>query len=80
VESLIEKLADYGPLGIITALCIAGLILKDRALTREKDARIADSKALTDIAMRLQEQSIASVDKMAAIFEEVKKYMPGRRQ
>lgn len=79
LDVFIEKVGEHGILGLILAMVLTGYVFKDRALQREKDARIADSKALTDIAMRLQEQHIAAVDKLAAIFDEMKKLWPGRR-
>lgn len=82
-------LAAYGPAGAAIVLLILALIYKDRAwmlerkaleaqLTAEKDARIADAKAYTDMALNLQKQVIDSVGKVGMILEEVRKQPPRR--
>lgn len=61
---ILEKLAEHGP---ILALAVWGLWVKDRQLNREKDARVADAKAYTEMALKLQSSVTDSVHKVAEI-------------
>jgi hypothetical protein len=70
---LIGQLADHGILGLLLAICLLAYWWKDRQLTREKDARIADARVLTDLALKFQQQSIEHVQKIHDVFEELKR-------
>jgi hypothetical protein len=67
--SLVAALASHGVLGLMCAVLLWALWIKDRDLTRERAARIADAKAYTDLALNLQARVIASVEKLSDIFE-----------
>lgn len=71
--SLIGALAQSGPLGIIIGLLVYWVYLKDKQLTAERDARVADAKAFTDLALKLQSDAISSVNKLSDVFEEIQK-------
>ena len=71
--SLIGALAQSGPLGIIIGLLVYWVYLKDKQLAAERDARVADAKAFTDLALKLQSDAISSVNKLSDVFEEIQK-------
>ena len=73
------SIINYGAIGAICVLLIVAVIALYRDLQAEKGARIADAKAFTDIAMRFQQQSMESVNKLQALFEELRKLLPPRR-
>lgn len=72
---LVSSIASHGLLGVI--LVIVGLFAwsKDRELKLEREARISDAKQYTDLALKLQAQVIDAVNKLADIFEEMRKMM-----
>lgn len=67
--SLIATLASHGLLGLVCAVLLWILWQKDKDLTLERQARVADAKAYTDLALGLQKQVLASVEKLSDIFE-----------
>ena len=67
--SLITAIASHGVLGLVCAVLLWALWQKDKDLTEERKARIADAKAYTDLALGLQKQVMASVEKLSDIFE-----------
>lgn len=91
--SFIGLLAQHGLPGIIIGLLVFWVYMKDKdlkdkdkELKAERDARIADSKQFTDLALKLQENAISSVNKLTDVFEEIQKMRhdnqrlpPGRR-
>lgn len=91
MDAILGGLANYGLPGAIIALLAFLLIKKDRDLTREREAhsaelkverdgRIADSKGYLDLALKLQSQVIDAVNKLADVFDEVKKLIPTQRR
>jgi len=81
MEGIWSALASYGLPGAVIALFAILLIKKDQDLTRERNARIQDSKEYRDISMKLQSDVIGAVNKLSDVFEEVKRLIPsqGRR-
>lgn len=76
---IITAIASNGLLGAM--LVIVGWFAwsKDRELKAEREARIADAKNYTDLALKLQAQVIEAVHKLANTLDEMKKMMtPGR--
>ena len=71
--SLIGLLAQHGLPGIIIGLLVLWVYMKDKELKAERDARIADAKAFTDLALKLQENAIGSVNKLTDVFDEIKR-------
>ena len=71
--SLVGLLAQHGLPGIIIGLLVFWVYLKDKELKIERDARIADAKAFTQLALGLQENAISSVNKLTDVFEEVRR-------
>ena len=71
--SLVGLLAQHGLPGIIIGILVYWVYLKDKELKAERDARIADSKQFTDLALKLQENAIGSVNKLTDVFEEIQK-------
>ena len=75
---VVEMLASHGPLGAM--IVVLGWVAwrKDLALQAERDARIADAKSYTELALKLQAQVIDAVNRLSNILEEMKKLMAGR--
>ena len=71
--SLVGSLSQYGLPGIIIGLLIVWVYLKDKELKAERDARIADAKAFTALALQLQEHAISSVNKLSDVFDEIRR-------
>jgi len=79
--SLAGSIASHGLLGVM--LVVVGWVAwaKDRELQAERQARIADAKSYTELALKLQAQVIDAVNKLSDILTEMKKFMappPGR--
>jgi hypothetical protein len=73
VDLILSKLAEHGPLGLIAACLVLLLVKKDRDLTRETAARIADAKDTMKIALDLQGKTNDAVGKLSAILDELRK-------
>ena len=71
--SLIGILAQHGLPGVIIGLLVLWVYMKDKELKTERDARIADAKQFTDLALKLQENAISSVNKLTDVFEEIRR-------
>lgn len=71
--SLIGVLAQHGLPGVIIGLLVFWVYMKDKELKAERDARIADAKAFTELALKLQENAISSVNKLTDVFEEIRR-------
>lgn len=74
-STLVTNIASQGLLGVM--LVVVGWVAwsKDRELKTEREARIADAKNYTDLALKLQAQVIEAVHKLADILDEMKKMM-----
>lgn len=74
-STIATSIASHGLLGVL--LIVAGWVAwtKDRELKAERDARIADAKNYTELALKLQGQVIGSVNKLSEILEEMRKLM-----
>jgi hypothetical protein len=80
--SLLAELAKDGILGVLLALALVWLWLKDRELKRESAARIRDAQNYGELALKLQERAISVAEKLAEGFEEMRRLYPppgGRR-
>ena len=71
--SLIGILAQHGLPGVIIGLLVLWVYMKDKELKTERDARIADAKAFTVLALQLQEKAIESVNKLTDVFDEIRR-------
>jgi hypothetical protein len=82
--SLLVHLWAYGPLGIAFGLLVIFHVWKDRQwsadrlkyeqrIADESEARIADAKDMTQLAIKLQTGALDTINGMRAIFEELKK-------
>lgn len=82
MEAFLTAIASHGLPGLAIAVLIYWLREKDKELTAERNARIADAKAYTDMALKLQSEVIAAVHKLTSVFEEMKKVIgaPGGRR
>ena len=80
LSTLLATIASQGLLGIL--LIVVGLFAwsKDRELKAEREARIADAKDYTKLALDLQEQVLDAVNKLADILDEMKRIQFGRPQ
>jgi hypothetical protein len=74
-ESLIASIASHGLLGVLLVLSMYVAYSKDKQLQEEREARIADAKNYTNLALELQAQVIEAVNKLTDTFEEMKKIM-----
>lgn len=79
MEALGTALAAYGLPGAVIAALLLWLREKDKELTQERLARIQDAKQYTDLALRLQSEVIGAVNKLTAVFEDIKKTIGTRR-
>jgi hypothetical protein len=70
---LVTSIASHGLLGIM--LVVVGWVAwsKDRELQAEREARVADAKSYTELALKLQAQVIDAVHRLADILDEMKK-------
>lgn len=79
MEAFLGELAKQGPIAVMLVIMVLAYAKKDRdaakrekeliaALTAEKDARIADSKAGNEVALRLQAQVIQAVQQISEIY------------
>lgn len=71
-DTILNSLASHGVLGLFCAAAVWWAWQKDRELTAERAARIADAKAGTEVALRLQKEVNDAVDKLADILREVR--------
>jgi hypothetical protein len=78
-ETMVSALTHYGLPGAVIAVFVALYILKDRelkqsreALKAESDARIADAKSFTTLALDVQKNVLTSVDKLHDVSEAIK--------
>lgn len=78
MEALLTAIAAHGLPGIVIAVLVYWLREKDKELKAERDARIADAKGYTDLALKLQSEVIAAVHKLTSVFEEMKKVIGTR--
>ncbi len=76
--SIAAQVASHGLLGVLLVAVTWAYWTKDKELKAERDLRIADAKAYTDLALKLQAQVIDSVNKLAETFDEMKKMMAPR--
>lgn len=78
LSTLLTTIASQGLLGIL--LIVVGVFAwsKDRELKAEREARVADAKDYTKIALDLQEQVLDAVNKLADILDEMKRMRFGR--
>lgn len=74
--TLLNALTGYGLPGIIIAVLLLLYWLKDRELTAERTARIADAKQFTSMALDLQGKVIEATNKLSDIFEALQKRRP----
>jgi len=74
MDSILQTLVGSGPLGLVVALLI--LFIRQLAnrldkaqndLVAEKEARVADAKGYTAMALDLQGKLLAAVDKLAEV-------------
>lgn len=72
MDGLVQHLANYGLPGVVVAIVLVLYVRKDQELSAEKNYRIADAKAYTDMALKLQEKVTDAIDKLKAIFEATK--------
>lgn len=75
LSPFVTAIASNGLLGVM--LVVVGWVAwsKDRELKAEREARIADAKNYTDLALKLQAQVIEGVHKLSDIFDEMKNLM-----
>lgn len=73
MDPLLSKIAEHGVVGVFAAVFLFLYIQKDKALSAEVAARIADSKTMLQLALGMQDKSNDSIGKLAAIFEELRR-------
>lgn len=78
-ETLVSALTHYGLPGAVIAVFVTLYILKDRelrmareSLKAESDARIADAKSFTTLALDVQSKVLTAVDKLHDVGEALK--------
>jgi hypothetical protein len=71
--SLVSTLASHGIMGVVCAVLFVMLWQRDKALTDERAARIADAKAGLELALRIQQTTQDTVAKLSTLFEELKR-------
>ena len=71
--SIGATIASHGLLGAILVVVAWFAWAKDRELKAEREARISDAKQYTELALKLQAQVIDAVNKLADIFDEMRK-------
>jgi hypothetical protein len=78
VDPIVSALAQHGIPGLVIAGLFWWLLLKDRDLKNERDARIKDAQAYTQLALQLQDRINATVQKLSDLFDELRKKGPYR--
>ena len=79
MDPLVTSIASHGLLGVVAAIALYVARSKDIELKEEREARIADAKGYTDLALKLQAQVIDTANKLADTFEEMKRVMSTNR-
>jgi hypothetical protein len=70
---LLDPILSQGLLGVFLVIVAWWGWSKDRELKAERQARIDDAKAFTELALELQGRVINAVNKLSDILDEVKK-------
>jgi hypothetical protein len=78
VDPIIAGLATHGVPGLVIAGLFWWLVLKDRDLKAERDARIKDAQAYNQLSLQLQDRVITTVNKLSDLFDELRKKGPYR--
>jgi hypothetical protein len=66
MEAVLEKLAEHGVMGLLAALFVLLYV-------KESKARIQDAKDNLALLMQVQKGTTDTVDKLRAIFDELRK-------
>jgi len=78
MEALLEALTKFGLPGVVVAIFVVLYVKKDQELKRERDARIEDAKAFRDLVLGVQEKALTTANRLADIFDELKRTSPRR--
>ena len=73
MDVVLEKLAEHGVMGLIAALFIVLYIRQVKATQDESQARINDAKEGLKLALDIQKGTTDTVQKLGAIFEEMRR-------
>jgi hypothetical protein len=68
-DEMMRQLASTGVVGVLLVLALFALREKDRQLNAEKTARIEDAGKFNALAMSLQREVIAAVNKLSDMLE-----------
>lgn len=78
MDNILAQMAQHGPWGLVCVLLIMAYARLERrekqliaALSAEKDARIADAKAYTELALRLQDKVTTTVQQITEIYRQL---------
>lgn len=72
-ETFLNSLASHGLLGLVCAILFYALWQKDKDLTAERAARLADAHNFTKLALDLQGKVMDAVQKQSDLFEETRR-------
>lgn len=75
VTNVIGVLLDKGIVGVFAAVFLVLYLRKDKELTDERNARIADSKEGLTLALSIQEKVQMAIGKLGDMFEESRKLL-----
>ena len=78
-ETILFVLERFGVATAMLGVTLYALYLKDKALTLEQQARIADAKAHNAVAMALQERVIANITTLGQLADQLEKAQERRR-
>lgn len=73
ISTIITALTGYGMPGLIISGLVWWHVMKDKELTAERAARVADAKAYADLALGIQAKTFDALDKMRVVTETVQK-------
>jgi hypothetical protein len=74
--AIVAALLSHGVPGAVILVLGWWIYRKDAELAAERKARVEDAKAYNDLALKLQGQVIEAVNKLATVFDEIKKLVP----
>jgi hypothetical protein len=72
--AVLTALATHGLPGALIAALLAWLWFKDRELSRERDARVADARYYNDLSLKLQERSITVAENLTKAFNDLRSW------
>jgi hypothetical protein len=73
LDTVVAALLTHGIPGCVIVVLGWWVYRKDAELSIERRARIEDARSYSELSLKLQAQVIEAVNKLSAVFDEVKK-------